>query len=203
MAKIRLVILIGILVLASLYGWREFNKKTTTVKGIPAVGGKVMKLSLDAKPIYLQSDSKWSKETIGGSGETIQAVGCTVSSVSMALAHYNIDMNPSKLNKLLKDHGDYTRQGWLIWNKIQEVTRDKVVLTIPVNPTYELIDQALEKRQPVVANVIMNGSILHWVLIMGKEGQEYLIKDPLGIGRIEKLSKFKSDIYAIRIVQKS
>ena len=43
---------------------------------------------------------------------------------------------------------------------------------------------------------------MHWVLIVGRDGKEYLIKDPLG-GQVqlEPLSKLDSSIYAIRIIE--
>jgi hypothetical protein len=41
------------------------------------------------------------------------------------------------------------------------------------------------------------------VLIAGKDGTEYLIKDPLGDGtKLDSLSSYNSNIYAIRIVRK-
>jgi hypothetical protein len=44
---------------------------------------------------------------------------------------------------------------------------------------------------------------LHWVLLVGREGREYLMKDPLGDGRtLGLLSSYNSNILAVRVVEK-
>jgi hypothetical protein len=44
--------------------------------------------------------------------------------------------------------------------------------------------------------------IPHWVLLVGKDGQDYLMRDPLNDGKtLEKLSKYGGDIYGVRIVR--
>ena len=177
------------------------EKAPVTIQSIAAVGGLDQDIALKAEAIYLQKDPRWGKDGIGGSNEPMSAVGCTITSVSMGLAEFEIDILPGDLNQRLKDINAYTSEGWLIWNKINEVSDGKVETVIPANPSYELIDNALLAGQPVIANVTMNGQFLHWILIVGKSGQEYLVKDPLGKQKIEKLSKFNSPIYAIRILR--
>jgi hypothetical protein len=50
--------------------------------------------------------------------------------------------------------------------------------------------------------VFINRVIPHWVLIVGKDGRDYLMRDPLNDGKtLEKLSKYGSDIYGVRIVR--
>ncbi|MCP4154973.1 MAG: hypothetical protein GY757_45035 [bacterium] len=133
---------------------------------------------------------------IGGSNERFGAVGCTIACVSMALAHYKIECLPDKLNELLKENNGFTKKGWLIWNTIPKITNSVVGVEIPCKPGFDLIDAALRKNRPVIAKILINGRIPHWVLIVGKENTEYLIKDPLSTGKtLEKLSKFDSNIY--------
>jgi hypothetical protein len=181
-----------------------FLKKPQQIQSIPATGGiSQERYQLSESPFFLQTDVRWSKDEIGGSRETLRAVGCTICSVSMALAYHGIEMMPNQLNEKLKEKEGYTEQGWLKWNKIAELTDKKVRIEIPEKLSHETIDKALKAGQPVVAKVFLNRFITHWVLIVGKSGQEYLIKDPLGDGKsLEMLSKFGSDIYAIRIVAK-
>jgi hypothetical protein len=181
-----------------------FLQKPQQIQSIPATGGVSQeRYQLSESPFFLQTDARWSKDEIGGSRETLRAVGCTICSVSMALAYHGIEMMPNQLNEKLKEKEGYTEQGWLKWNKIAELTDKKVRIEIPEKLSHETIDKALKAEQPVVAKVFLNRFITHWVLIVGKSGQEYLIKDPLGDGKsLEMLSKFGSDIYAIRIVTK-
>jgi len=47
---------------------------------------------------------------------------------------------------------------------------------------------------------MIGGKIPHWVLIVAKAGEDYLIKDPLGdCKHLDKLSMYKSKIHSIRI----
>jgi hypothetical protein len=154
-------------------------------------------------PIYLQKDSRWKDDKIGGSLETLGSVGCFVCCVSMALAHYGIDLNPKQLNELLKENEGYTSQGWVKWTSVAKITNHQVNFYVPHSPRFSLIDAALKASEPVLAKIKLYGLISHWILIVGKEGSDYLVKDPLGSGEsLKKLSTFKSKIYAIRIVKK-
>lgn len=48
---------------------------------------------------------------------------------------------------------------------------------------------------------MIRGTVAHWVLIVGKDGSEYLIKDPLDDGKeLDTLSSYRSGIYAIRVI---
>jgi hypothetical protein len=192
--------LVLLLALALFY----LQRKPQQIQSIAAIGGaSEERYHLSETPVFLQTDSRWSTDEIGGSRETLRSVGCTICSVSMALAHHGIDLPPNQLNEKLKAKEGYTEQGWLKWNKIAELTDKKIRIDIPEKLTHETIDKALQAKQPVIAKVFLNRIITHWVLIVGKSGQEYLIKDPLGDGKsLDTLSKFGSDIYAIRIVTK-
>lgn len=153
-------------------------------------------------PIYLQRDPRWANELIGGSKERLSAVGCTISAVSMALAHYGIVLPPDKLNGALKMNDGYTSAGWLKWAAISKVTHQNIFVEIPRSVTHTEIDKALQANQPVIAKILLYRTVPHWVVIIRKTEQEYLIKDPLGNGKdLELLSKFNSPIYAIRIIK--
>ena len=152
--------------------------------------------------IYLQTDPRWRNDEIGGSGERLESVGCVVCCICMALEQRGVHLNPRQLNELLKVSDGYTKQGWVKWNTVSKVTGNKIAFQIPETPNPALIDSALKDGRQVIAKVLIGKSVPHWVLIVGKEGSEYLVKDPLGNGRtLEKLSKYKSGIQAIRIVK--
>ncbi|MCK4766597.1 MAG: C39 family peptidase [Candidatus Aminicenantes bacterium] len=171
---------------------------------IPPKGGmKFERFHFSLEPIYLQGVRRWRSDRIGGSNEEFRFVGCTVTCVSMALAHYDIDIAPGKLNKLLVQNNSYTKKGWLIWDKVSEVLTGRIKIEVPCFPTYSRIDRSLKSGIPVLVKVMLRKSVPHWVLIVGKDNREYLIKDPLGDGKsIEKLSKYNSNIYSIRLIEK-
>lgn len=159
--------------------------------------------SLSIFPIYLQTDSRWKNDRIGGSQQTLEAVGCTVCCVSMSLAHHGIDMPPNILNDLLKANNGYTKRGWLKWNSVSKITNGRIYFNILNGSNTTVIDNALYAREPVIAKILLYGFFTHWVLIVGKVGSDYLIKDPLGDGKsLNRLSQYKSKIYAIRIMKK-
>ena len=153
-------------------------------------------------PFYLQHDPRWKDEPIGGSGETLGKVGCAVCSLAMALDRFGVSVTPAELNGALKANQGYTWRGWLKWDTISKISDHKVLVQIVSKPTHSHLDTALKRGHPVLAKVFLHHVVPHWVLVVGKEGAEYLIRDPLGDGyTVERLSKYHSDIFGIRIVQ--
>ena len=64
------------------------------------------------------------------------------------------------------------------------------------------MDQALTNHQPVIAKVYIKSVIPHWVLVVGKDRDDYLMRDPLmDEDTIGHLSDYDSKIYAIRIMK--
>jgi len=120
----------------------------------------------------------------------------------MALDHYGVKVTPKELNDFLKKNNGYTTRGWLKWDSVAEISEGKVALDYVGNPAFERIDEALKSNQPVIAKVFINRIVPHWVLIVGKEETEYLIRDPLVDGdSLRLLSYYASDVYAIRILK--
>jgi hypothetical protein len=152
-------------------------------------------------PFYLQRDARWKDETIG-SGETLGKVGCTVSSLAMALDRYGVSFTPKSLNDALKANDGYTRRGWLQWIAVTKVSEGKAQVAVLSAPTHGDMDAALQAGEPILAKVFINRVIPHWVLVVGKDGQEYLMRDPLNERKdLEHLSKYGSDVYGVRIVK--
>ena len=67
-------------------------------------------------------------------------------------------------------------------------------------PCYYLIDRNLLDRNPVIARLRYRNGITHFVVICGKEGFDYLIRDPGRGGEkgVYPLKEFGSAIEAIR-----
>lgn len=173
--------------------------------GIASCGGEtLMAAGFPAQPYYLQVDPAWSRETIGGSGEPMGNVGCTVCCLSMAFTQLGFPMDPKTLNAELKSHDGYTRSGWLKWDVAAQIANGTIAIELPKDPSHAAIDAAIRSGNPVVARIRLWETYQHWVLIVGKDGTDYLVKDPLcRAERIEKLSALSSKILAIRIVKKT
>jgi ABC-type bacteriocin/lantibiotic exporter with double-glycine peptidase domain len=159
---------------------------------------------LAAESIYRQADPQWAHERIGGSDEELRSVGCTNCCLCMALAQHGIAFNPAELNQSLKAADGYTEQGWIKWDVVRTISANRVRIDIPEHPTHRDIDAALAAGNPVLVKILLRPGVFHWVLLVGREGREYLMKDPLGDGKsLGVLSSFHSDILSVRIVAKS
>ena len=70
-------------------------------------------------------------------------------------------------------------------------------------PRHVDLDAALLAGQPVLVKVFIDKIIPHWVLVAGKEGTNYWMRDPLNETKVlEPLSKYGSDIFGVRIVKR-
>jgi Peptidase_C39 like family len=148
---------------------------------------------------YAQNDARWTQDTIGGSGETMGRVGCAVASVSMGLSHFGVKLTPQELNNQLKNQEGYTHQGWLKWDAIRRITGGKVQVSVaPVR--YATLDASLKRGTPALVRVRLRSGAPHWILVVGKEGSEYQVHDPLTPdATLRSLSNYGSPIEAVRI----
>lgn len=163
----------------------------------------VPRSALAAEPIYLQTDPKWATEKVGGSGEPLRWVGCTICCLSMALAHHGVTLDPLDLNRKLKEADGYTYRGWVKWDALRRVSEERLRVDLPQKPSNRDVEEALGGGNPVLVKVVLRSGVQHWVLLVGRDQKEYLMKDPLGDGRsLEFLSSLGSDILAVRIVRR-
>ncbi len=151
---------------------------------------------------YAQRDPRWANEPIGGSGKPLAAVGCTICCVSMALTEEGIHTTPAQLNRHLKAVDGYTAKGWVHWPAIESATGGRARAEILWKPTNRDIEQALADGNPVIVKVAPPPMVQHWVLLVGREGQEYLMRDPLDASRsVRPLSSLGSEILAVRVIK--
>ena len=168
---------------------------------IPTSGGTPLDLAAISGAHFLQSDSRWSESQIGGSGERIAKVGCTICSVAMALDVCGFKTDPDQLNTALKEQNGFTSSGLLKWKAVEEISKGKIKITYLGKPSYPIIDNALKKGQPVIAKIFLNNIVPHWVLIIGMKNGEYLVRDPAQQQPVILSSRAHS-IYAIRILDR-
>jgi hypothetical protein len=204
--KIKISIFSGMLVLVTvcaivLAKW-FYSHYISSVTPIASAGGAALELPVDINGVYfLQTDPLWGNDAIGGSGELLSSVGCTISAVAMAAGSLGYDINPGELNKKLIRKDGYTKRGWLIWSKVKEVTEGKISVRVPSGLSYIEMDQALlEGSIPIVKYYLPNG-MPHWIAVVGKTGREYLIKDSLDSSKqIRVLSEITKKIVSVRYV---
>jgi len=130
-------------------------------------------------PVFTQNDPRWTFELLGPTFETMGQAGCAVTSAAMVLSAYGIDTDPDRLNQYLTTHGGYTENGWLYWEKAAEVAPGgQVEKAYEDLPSYALIDQNLLAGNPVIVRLTLRNGTTHFVVVVGKDGWNYLIQDP-------------------------
>jgi len=156
-------------------------------------------------PQFFQGDPAWRSDLLGPTDGTLGAEGCAVTSVAMVFKYYGIDTDPQRLNWFLDAAGGYTPppHGWLCWDVAAEIAPDRVKHVYEDLPSYYLIDRNLDKGNPVIIRIRFKNGITHFVVIAGKDGWDYLIRDPSPAGAkgIYPLKEFGSDIEALRFYQ--
>lgn len=205
-----IALLIGIAVLVA-----EHHRHNTVMerrawmkkqKGLPPSGGKIFDHKiLIPVPVFAQSDERWANVPLGPSPtDTLSSAGCAVSSAAMILAGYGVDTDPQRLNEFLNQNNGYTPQAWIEWTAAAKLSPDKVRFVYEDDPSFQLIDDNLERGNPVIVRLRYPSGITHFVVICGKDGPDYLIADP---GRRAKdgvypLKEFGSKIEALRFYER-
>lgn len=147
---------------------------------IPALGGETFAEPLLLPvPDFRQDDPAWAADTIGGSDETVKAVGCALSSAAMVSSFLGVPCTPRELNRRLKAIDGYTRRGWLRWQAVAEASEGRLRLTYAGGPDHRRLDAALRAGLPAIVRVPL-GRLGHWLVVVGKRGRDYLVNDPLG-----------------------
>ena len=156
-------------------------------------------------PPFRQNDEKWSDDPLGGIPDngTLGGQGCAVAAAAMVFRFYGIEVDPQQLNWFLTNVDGYTDRGWLYWDRAAWFAPDRVRHVYEDLPSYQLIDSNLARGNPVIVRVRLPGGITHFVVIAGKEGFDYLVRDP-GAGAAKGLYPLRdlhSDIEALRFYQ--
>lgn len=159
-------------------------------------------------PHFLQFDPRWSADKLGPTEDSLGAVGCAVASAAMVLAGYGADTDPGRLNAFLAaTAGGYTPQGWLYWEKAAEIAPGLTAGLLPHyedRPSYFLIDANLLRGNPVIVRLRYASGITHFMVICGKSGFDYLVRDP-GLGGqrgVYPLREFGGPIEALRFYRR-
>lgn len=151
---------------------------------------------------FLQNDPRWANKNLGDSDYTLAEQGCTIADSAMVLQYFGYEIDPGLLNdELIKDEA-YTKNGNLLWYKLEEL--------YPVEYKFRRVFSAgtLEKNLkngilPIVRVKYGELGLEHWVLIVGADGSDFLVMDPLNqnktLTRLEEYGK----VYAYRAIVKN
>ena len=202
MSARRIFLIIAFLACAAGALWiRDWMAK----RPLPMSGGLYFPVAVEIPgPHFLQGDPQWGGDSLAETSDSLADVGCAVASAAMALASRGVDTDPGRLNDFLqKTEGGYTPEGWIYWEKAAEVAPERVSTLLPHYedaPSHFLIDWNLLRGNPVIARVRYPSGITHFVLICGKRGFEYIVRDPgeAGGAGLTLLSAFPPTVEALR-----
>jgi len=186
--------------------WKRFQDDWNRLGVLEPSGGVFFQPRLELKvPGFRQADERWGKNHLGNTPASLAAEGCAVTSAAMVLASYGADIDPGRLNQLVTDANGYEGAGWLKWETAAEVTGDIARKAYEADASYRLIDENLARRNPVIVRLRTESGITHFVVIAGKDGYDYLVRDP-GAGAAKglyPLKEFGSKIEALRFYEKA
>ena len=156
-------------------------------------------------PSFRQSDERWSDDPLGGVPDngTLGGQGCAVAAAAMVFKFYDVETDPQQLNWFLTAVDGYTDHGWVYWDRAAWLAPDRVRHVYEDLPSYQLIDSNLAHGNPVIVRVRLANGITHFVVVAGKDGFDYLVRDPGGGAAkgFYPLRELKSDIEALRFYQ--
>jgi len=156
-------------------------------------------------PQFFQGDPRWASDPLGPTPATLGAEGCAVSSAAMVLASYGADVDPGRLNTFVTEHGGFTPEGWLYWEAAAAYPPAIARKAYEDKPSFALIDRNLLAGNPVIVRVRYPSGTTHFVVIVGKRGFDYLIRDPGAGGArgVYPLKDFGRPIEALRFFEKT
>lgn len=172
---------------------------------LPASGGLYFPVErIVDVPQFFQNDVRWGREPLGPTDSTLGAEGCAITSAAMVLASYGADLDPARLNAFVQSIDGYTPQGWLYWEAAAAYPPNLARHVYEDDPSYYLIDKNLLVGNPVIVRVRYPSGVTHFVVIVGKRGYDYLIRDPGAGGSrgVYPLKDFGRPIEALRFYER-
>ena len=140
-------------------------------------------------PLISQRDPRWNLENLVNENTTIGTYGCVVTTIAMITSKvYNRYITPVETNTKIKDVNGFTgvNKNLVIWKKLEEAfpklklkhSANYTSIAAPIN----IINTALEANNHILVrvdyNLLTTVVNAHWVLIVDKDGDDYIIHDP-------------------------
>jgi hypothetical protein len=186
--------------------WRGVEEWTAPSTPLAPSGGLYFPVTvLHDVPHFAQDDARWGRDRLGPTPSTLRREGCAVAAAAMVLAAYGAQTDPGQLNKFLQGNDGYTPNGWLYWEKAAEVPQANAEHLYEAAGSHFLIDWNLLRGNQVIVRLRYPNGITHFVVIVGKQGREYLVRDP-GFRHKDGLyflSEFGSPIEALRFYRRT
>jgi hypothetical protein len=135
-----------------------------------------------------QRDPRWHEKRLGQGGSTLTLGkwGCLLTCFAMTANAFGHQVTPAQLNDVMLRKGGFIDINLTKWNALTTVYTDIVYGgKMGSSPdTLQHIDASLAQGRPVsvqvdfTSNTPYTDNDQHWVLIVGKDGDDYRINDP-------------------------
>lgn len=141
-----------------------------------------------------QRDPRWKRIPLGFSRLTIGSDGCTLVCLAMIANGFGYSETPATLNDKLRALG--RKRGFIgprmVWAGLpRALPQIKLSTYVPrrAGPMdMSVVDDALARNKPVLVEVDLSpapGFQNHWILIVAKRGDDYIIHDPWTVPAVE------------------
>ena len=135
-----------------------------------------------------QRDARWADKRLGqvGSNQTIGKWGCLLTCFAMVANAYDHQVTPAQLNDVMVRQGGFIDVNLTKWNALTDAYTDMIYggKAASSPEVVQSIDASLMESRPVAVQVDFTSDTpytdndQHWVLIVGKDGDDYRINDP-------------------------
>jgi len=140
---------------------------------------EAVRLQLPDKVQFLQTDKRWARETLGGSGESLESDGCLVTAAAMALVNLGFQTNPGDLTYRLKAYGGFNSYGWLVWRGLEKATADRVKTYYYQRKDDAVVRSCLAAGYYPLVKFYLPSRKTHWVLVVKEAKSGFYIRDPM------------------------
>jgi hypothetical protein len=190
-------LILAVVLLMTAWFWK---RPISGVGGLPVLGRIEIPI-----PSFFQGDPRWALEILGWSEkDTMASAGCAVSSAAMVLASYGVIITPKLLNQYLITHDGYEGDNWIKWEVAADYPPGIAEHIYEDLPSYGLIDWNLLRGNPVIVRIRRATGTTHFIVIVGKQGFDYLVRDPAsqGLQGVYPFSQLGAPMEALRFYKK-
>jgi len=155
-------------------------------------------------PEFSQKDARWASEKLGTSPVTIGGYGCLITALASVLRYFGKPTDPSIVNKDLMRVDGYLNGNLLVFDVVKKIYPDIVVdwdnfMSDEQSVSLPKIDALLSNEIPVIVHVDYKPDTtaidMHWVTIVGKVDNDYIIIDPIDGATVRMSDRYGNKIY--------
>ena len=150
---------------------------------------------------FVQTDKRWSRQTLGGSGESLEAYGCLVTAAAMALTNLGFRTDPGDLTNRLKANAGFTSNGLLVWSGLERVTGGKAKAVFYDQKDDRIIRRCLAAGYYPLVKFDLPSRHTHWAIVIKDTPRGFYVRDPMVNSAIPvPLSSRANGIDAVRCI---